>query len=132
MGLISPFLRIMGGLPTRMWTSLHPWSTALFSTCTRSMVPPAGPAGDAAPRMVAPFGLAMDGRADDKLVRSGAHGSPPQAQDARRQINREAPQPWRGLRPHGRQQDRTEPPHGVTVPDSVRRRPPCPLPADTL
>src|SRR5438552_16968246 len=49
MGLISPFLRIMGGLPTRMWTSLHPWSTALLSTCTRSMAPPAGPMRPGAP-----------------------------------------------------------------------------------
>src|SRR2546422_11655702 len=79
MALIAPFLRIMGGLPTRMWTSLHPWSTALLSTSTRSMAPPAGPLGDAAPRMVALFGLAMDGRADDLLVRSGAHGSPPRS-----------------------------------------------------
>src|SRR6266540_4031569 len=49
MGLISPFLRIMGGLPTRMWTSLHPWSTALLSTCTRSMAPPARPSGTRLP-----------------------------------------------------------------------------------
>src|SRR5437762_1567723 len=35
----------MGGLPTTMWTSLHPCSTALLSTCTRSMFPSRGSAG---------------------------------------------------------------------------------------
>ena len=29
MGMISPFFRIMGGMPTTMWMSLAPWSTAL-------------------------------------------------------------------------------------------------------
>src|SRR5438067_4180 len=39
-GMISPLRRIIGGLSTTMWMSLHPWLTAAFSTCTISMVPP--------------------------------------------------------------------------------------------
>jgi hypothetical protein len=39
-GFTSPFSRIIGGFPTRRWTSLHPRPTALLRTGTRSMAPP--------------------------------------------------------------------------------------------
>jgi hypothetical protein len=40
-GMMTPLRRTIGGLPTTMWMSLQPWLTALFSTLTRSMGPPA-------------------------------------------------------------------------------------------